>query len=92
MKESQGQEKNSTNGSLIEIFSGSDQVLAILQKYSEQPPEVFHEKGGLKNFPKFTGKHLCQGLFLNNVTGVAGTDCFPVNFTKFSKTPPGDCF
>ena len=35
MKESQGQEKNSTDGSLIERFSGSDQVLAILQKYSE---------------------------------------------------------
>ena len=25
------------------------------------------ERGVLKNFSKFTGKHLCQGLFFNNV-------------------------
>ena len=25
-------------------------------------PEVFCKKGVLKNFPKFTGKHLCQSL------------------------------
>ena len=25
----------------------------------KQPPEVFCEKGVLKNFAKFTGKHLC---------------------------------
>ena len=27
-------------------------------------PEVFCKKGILRNFTKFTGKHLCQGLFL----------------------------
>ena len=27
-------------------------------------PEVFCKNGVLKNFAKFTGKHLCQGLFL----------------------------
>ena len=32
--------------------------------YSKQPPEVFYIKGGLKNFVKFTGKYLCQSLFL----------------------------
>ena len=26
------------------------------------------EKGVLKNFAKFTGKHPCQGLFFNQVT------------------------
>ena len=26
--------------------------------------EVFYEKGVLRNFTKFTGKHLCQSLFL----------------------------
>ena len=29
----------------------------ILQK---QPTEVFYKKGVLKNFAKFTEKHLCQ--------------------------------
>ena len=28
------------------------------------------EKTVLKHFPKFTGKHLCQGLFLNKVAGL----------------------
>ena len=32
--------------------------------------EVFCKKGGLRNFVKFTGKHLCQSLFFNTV--VAG--------------------
>ena len=31
--------------------------------------EMFCEKGVLKNFAKFTGKHLCQGLFFNKGAG-----------------------
>ena len=27
-------------------------------------------KGVLRNFAKFTGKHLCQSLFFNNVAGL----------------------
>ena len=38
------------------------------------------KKGILKNFAKFTGKHLCQILPFNKVTGR------PVNFAKFSRT------
>ena len=43
------------------------QVAPLFQK---QPPEVLYKKrcsikkGALKNFTKFTGKHLCQSLFL----------------------------
>ena len=36
------------------------------------------KKGVLRNFAKFTGKHLCQSLFFNKV---------PVNFAKFLRTP-----
>ena len=35
-------------------------------------PEAFHEKGVLRNFTKFTGKHLCQSLFFNKVAGLSG--------------------
>ena len=28
------------------------------------------KKGVLKNFPKFTGRHLCQSLFFNKVAGL----------------------
>ena len=33
-------------------------------------PEVFCKKGVLRNFVKFTGKHLCQSLFFNKVAGL----------------------
>ena len=51
--------------------------------------------GVLKNFTKFTGKYLYQGLFLNKVAGLrpatlfkkeALAQVFPVNFAKFLKT------
>ena len=34
-------------------------------------PEVFCKKGVLRNFEKFTGKHLYQRLFFNKVAGLA---------------------
>ena len=37
------------------------------RSYLTPCPEVFCKKGVLKNFTKFTGKHLCQSLFFNNV-------------------------
>ena len=59
-------------------------------------PEVFCIKGILRNFAKFTGKHLCQSLFFNNVSGLRPATlltkrlwhrCFPVNFVKLLRTP-----
>ena len=57
---------------------------------------MFCRKGVLKNFEKFTGKHLCQSLLFNKVAGLRTVTllkkrfwyrCFPVNFSKFLKTP-----
>ena len=31
---------------------------------------MFCRKSVLRNFTKFTGKHLCQSLFLNKVAGL----------------------
>ena len=54
------------------------------------------KKGVLRNFTKFTGKHLCQSLFLNNVAGLRPATllkkklwhrCFHVDFVKFLRTP-----
>ena len=53
------------------------------------------ERSVLKNFAKFTGKHLYQSLFFNKVTGLRpGTlskkrlrhGFFLVDFAKFSRT------
>ena len=56
---------------------------------------VFCKKGVLRNFSKFTGKHLCQSFFFNKVAGLRHRwhRCFPVNFVKFPttlfyRTPP----
>ena len=38
--------------------------------YRSSRPEVFCKKGVLRNFTKFTGKHLCQSLFFNKVAGL----------------------
>ena len=50
------------------------------------------KKGVLKNFTKFTGRHLCKRLFFNKVAGLRPATLlkkrfwhryFPVNFVKF---------
>ena len=59
-------------------------------------PEVFCQKSILRNFVKFTGKHLCQSLFFNKVAALRPATllkkrlrhrCFPLNFVKFLRTP-----
>ena len=41
-----------------------------IASYITSLPEVFCKKGVLKNFAKFTGKHLCQSFFFNKVTNL----------------------
>ena len=79
---------NSKQGSLIFLLFGS----WILVRSSH--PELFCRKGVLRKSEKFTGKHLCQILFLNKVAGLQHKACifikkrlwhryFHVNFAKF---------
>ena len=51
---------------------------------SSSRPEVFCKKVVLRYFAKFTGKHLCQGLFFNKRLWHR---CFPVNVAKFLRKP-----
>ena len=60
--------------------------------FKNSRPELFCKKGVLRNFAKFTGKQLCQSLFLNKATGLRPATLskrrlwhryFPVNFVKF---------
>ena len=53
-------------------------------------------KGVLRNFAKFTGKHLCESLFFNKISGLRPAILFkkrfwhryfPVNFSKSLTTP-----
>ena len=48
------------------IYTSFDIVfLPFTMKVQKQPPEVSYKKGVLKNFAKFTGKHLRRSLFFN---------------------------
>ena len=54
-------------------------ISAVLSYVTEAPTgSALLKKGVLTNFATFTGKHLCQSLFLNKVEGLF-------------RTPPDDC-
>ena len=60
------------------------------KKPKYRSPEVFCKKGVLRNFTKFTGKHLCQSLFFKTAALLKKGlwhRCFPLNFVKFLRTP-----
>ena len=78
----------------------------LVQTHIEEPvtylrcrssrPELFCKEGVIRNFTKFTEKHLRQSIFFNEVAGLMSTTllkkriwhrCFPVNFVKFLRTP-----
>ena len=52
------------------IHPGMSQAPRTLSEIQKQPPELFCEKGVLKNIAKFAGKHKCWSLFFNKVTGL----------------------
>ena len=67
--------------------------MQILRSLRSSRPEVFDKKGVLRNFIKFTGKHLCQSLFFNRVAGLRPAflskktlvQVFSCKFCKISK-------
>ena len=89
---------------MMENESKSFANISIPFKSSHQRCSM--KKGVLRNFTKFTEKHLCQSLFFNKVAGLRPATllkkrlwhrCFPVNFVKFlrtpfCRTPLDDCF
>ena len=50
-----------------QLFSNSSSLSKCSSRYRGSRLEVLCEKGVLRNFKKFTRKHLCQGLFFNKV-------------------------
>ena len=80
----------------------SSRVLCSLSMplFRSSRPGLFCRKGALRNFAKFTGKHLYQSLFFDKVAGLRPATllkrrvwhrCFPVNFRKFLRTPFFNC-
>ena len=59
--------------------------------YRSSCPEMFCRKGVLRNFTKFTGKHLRQSLFFNKETLAHVFSCEFCEISKntfFDRTPP----
>ena len=76
-----------------EKISAKNSILLIDRSSCQ---EVFCKKGILRNFAKFTGKHLCQSFLFNSVASLRPATllkkrlwhrCFPQNFSKFLGTP-----
>ena len=67
---------NMENYVLANLFIRSDYLLFTDRSIR---PEVFCRKGVLRNFAKFTGKHLRQSLLFNKVAGLRPKAC---NFIK----------
>ena len=68
----------------------------LLSWMNEPHLENQSPRGVLKNFAKFTGKHLCQSLSSNKLASLRPATllkkrhwlrCFPVYFAKFLRTP-----
>ena len=74
------------NMSICESCLNKHTLLPMIERSSHRKCSV--KKGFLRNFIKFTRKHLCQSLFFNKVAG-------PRHFFYdhlFYRTPTDDCF
>ena len=49
---------------ILTNIKNSTTLKVKLRNFKSSRPDVFCEKGVLRNFAKFTGKHLCQRLFI----------------------------
>ena len=78
------------------LFRYLFKLLVGLNVIKKELTELFSKKCVLKNFAKFTGKHLCRSLSLNKVPSLwpetflktrLRQRYFSVNFVKILKTP-----
>ena len=67
---------------LFRARSSNTQECRFTLKCQKHPAEVFCKKGSIKNYAKFTGKHLCQSLFFKNETLARAFSC---EFCEISK-------
>ena len=84
---------NSTLYQKCHISKNSENRNGQREKMGCSRPKVFCKNCIFRIFTKFTGKHLCQSLFLIKLQVLGKNEtqvhsCFPVNFAKFPRTPP----
>ena len=82
------------------LFKTAKKYLVVRQseklKIRSSRPELFCKKGVLRNFARFKGKHLSQGLFFNKVATLAQVlsyeFCEISKNTFFLQSTSGGCF
>ena len=85
---------------LLEVRTFKEYTKKASRANFRSSPQVFYIKGFLENVANFTGKHLCQSLFLtcNFIKEETLTQAFSCEFCKifkntvFTETPLDDCF
>ena len=75
-----------------EVYKGKRQAKYIFPEFIPHNYRSSHrtcsmKKHVLRNFPKFTGKHLYWSLFLIKLKASCRPWCFAVYFAKFVRTP-----
>ena len=79
---------------ILLIYSATKYLKLAIGRSSHQKCSI--EIGALEKVTKLTGKHLCQSLFFNNVTGLRPATLFkkrlwlrwfPAKFAKFLRAP-----
>ena len=53
------------------IYWEKQSQVSLFPSKKKQPLDLLFKIAFLKNFAKFTGKHLCQNLFLNKAAGLS---------------------
>ena len=66
------------------IFRGDYEKTDALN-FEKQPPDLFLEKGVLKIWSKFTGKHRCQSVISMKLHGCSPVDLLQIFRTSFYK-------
>ena len=57
------------------LISWNEQNISVVICRSSRP-KVFYKKGVLRNFAKFTGKHLRESLYFNKVAGLRSANVY----------------
>ena len=83
--------KQYTRGVLRTLSEICDEVFLRFVRSSRQWCSI--KRSVIRNFTKFTGKHLCQGLFFHRPATLLKKRpwhrCFSVNFAKFLENTSG---